>query len=229
MRKKELIVVLDVDTEKEVLGIVAACGMCSWFKVGAQLFTRLGPDIVRKIQGLGKNVFLDLKYHDIPNTVQAAVRAATALDAGLITLHASGGCAMIQAARKAVEGSRSRLLAVTVLTSLDAAALRHEIGLPETPEEAVARLARMAFEAGAHGLVCSPHEIVPVRAALGDAPILVTPGVRPSWASHDDQARVMTPEEAARNGADMVVVGRPILTHADPAWAAQNILEAMNP
>lgn len=224
----ELIIVLDMDTREEALAAVNACDVCRWFKIGAQLFTRRGPDIVREVQGLGKRVFLDLKYHDIPNTVAHAAKAAADLGAGLMTLHASGGRAMIEAARKAVEGSDTRILAVTVLTSISDTVLREEVGMPESAEEAVRRLAVQAVDAGAHGIVCSPHEIRPLRTALGSEPLIVTPGVRPAWASKDDQARVMTPADAARAGASMVVVGRPILNHKNPAEAAALILKELN-
>ncbi len=224
----ELIVVLDMDSRAEALAAVSACGGCRWFKIGAQLFTRLGPDIVREVRDLGKQVFLDLKYHDIPNTVAHAARAAADLGAGLMTLHASGGRAMIEAARKAVEGSDTRILAVTILTSLSDAALREEVGMPESCEAAVRRLAAQAVDAGAHGVVCSPREIVALRDVLGASPLIVTPGVRPAWADKDDQARVMTPREAALAGASMVVVGRPILKHSNPAEAADSIIKELN-
>jgi len=226
-RKTELIAVLDVDTEQEALRVVEAAVGCEWFKVGSQLFTRLGPPFVRRLVGEGKNVFLDLKFHDIPNTVRQAVRGAASLGASLCTLHASGGAAMVAAAREAVEGTGMRLLAVTVLTSLDARALREELGIDEAPEAAVARLARLAVGAGAHGIVCSPREIVAVRDAVGPEPLVVTPGIRPAWAATDDQARVATPAEAARAGADFVVVGRPITKHANPAEAVRLILEEL--
>lgn len=224
----ELIVVLDMDTREEALAAVRACGSCQWFKIGAQLFTRCGPEIVREVQQLGKRVFLDLKYHDIPNTVAHAAKAAADLGAGLMTLHASGGKAMIEAARKAVEGSDTRILAVTVLTSISDNVLRDEVGMRESAEEAVRRLAVQAVNSGAHGVVCSPREIRVLREAFGGEPLIVTPGVRPAWASKDDQARVMTPREAALAGASMVVVGRPILKHSDPAEAAALIKEELN-
>lgn len=224
----ELIVVLDVDTRAEALDTVGACGDCGWFKVGAQLFTRCGPGIVLELLELGKSVFLDLKYHDIPNTVAKAAQAAADLGAGLFTLHASGGRKMIEAAREAVEGSATRILAVTVLTSLSDEMLRDEVGLPETAAEAVARLARLAVGSGAHGVVSSPREIALIRDAVGPEPLVVTPGIRPVWASTDDQARVMTPREAAEAGADFIVVGRPILRHENPAEAVRLILEELN-
>lgn len=217
--KTELIVVLDVDTRDEALSVVNACGTCRWFKIGSQLFTRCGPPVVREVQAAGKQVFLDLKFHDIPNTVAHAAKAAADLGVGLITLHASGGRAMIEAARKAVEGTSTKILAVTVLTSMTDAVLREEIGVNGSAAEVVPRWASLAVESGAHGIVCSPHEIATVRAAVGADALVVTPGIRPAWSSKDDQARIMTPEQAARAGASMIVVGRPILAHANPAEA----------
>lgn len=225
--KTELIVVLDMDTRKEALAAVSACSSCDWFKIGAQLFTRLGPSIVEEVQKKGKRVFLDLKYHDIPNTVAHAAKGAADLGVDLFTLHASGGHAMIEAARVAVEGTPTRILAVTVLTSLNESALRNELGLSETPEQAVCRLAKLAIDAGAHGIVCSPRELVTLRKTLGMEPLIVTPGVRPDWAALDDQKRVMTPREAALAGASMVVVGRPILKHPNPEQAAEMIIKEM--
>lgn len=227
-QKAELIVGLDLDNREAALAAVEACGVCSWFKVGFQLFTREGPAIVRDILALGKNVFLDLKFHDIPNTVAQGARSAAELGAGLCTAHALGGRKMIEAARCAVEGTPTRILAVTVLTSLSDAMLREEVGLPETAARAVPRLARMAVSAGAHGLVCSPQEVEAVRKAVGPEPLIVTPGVRPVWASKDDQERVMTPREAALAGANMIVVVRPILRHPCPADAVKRILEELD-
>ncbi len=227
MPKTDLIVVLDVDTGAEALSIVDRCGACRWFKIGSQLYTREGPEVVRAVLAQGKQVFLDLKYHDIPNTVAHAAAAGMALGAGLMTLHAFGGRRMIAAAREAVEGSPAKLLAVTVLTSLSDAMLRDELGVPETAAKTVPRLAKMAVESGAHGIVCSPHEIALVREAVGPEPLIVTPGIRPAWAGADDQQRIMTPYEAAAAGASMIVVGRPILKHANPAEAVERILEEM--
>ena len=223
-----MIVGLDVDTREQALTAVGAIGGCTHVKIGAQLFTRCGPDIVREIQALGKRVMLDLKYHDIPNTVGSAARAAADLGVALFTLHAAGGRKMIEAARKAVDGTGTRILAVTVLTSLTDAMLRDEIGLPETAAQAVPRFARMAVESGAHGIVCSPQEIGLVRGAVGPEALIVTPGVRPAWASKDDQARVMTPREAAQAGANYIVAVRPILKHANPAEAVRLILEELD-
>lgn len=226
--KTELIVGLDLDARDHALIAVEACQPCEWFKIGAQLFTRCGPDIVREVRDLGKNVFLDLKYHDIPNTVAKAAKAAAGMGVKLITLHASGGRNMIAAAREAVEGTETRILAVTILTSLTDEMVRREIGIPESAAEAVPRLAKLAVESGAHGIVCSPQELQPVRAAIGMEPLVVTPGVRPVWASKDDQARVLTPREAAQLGSSMIVVVRPILKHPQPSEAVRLILEELN-
>ena len=223
----ELIAVLDVDTQEEALRIVDLCGRCEWFKIGSQLFTRCGPAVVKAVQERGKQVMLDLKYHDIPNTVAHAVKGAAALGVGLCTLHASGGRAMIEAARREVEGSATRLLAVTVLTSMDADTLRSDVGLTDPPSMVVPRWAKLATDAGAHGIVCSPQEIGLVRAAIGADALVVTPGIRPAWASTDDQARIMTPAKAAEAGASMIVVGRPILKHPNPAEAVEKILEEL--
>jgi orotidine-5'-phosphate decarboxylase len=224
----ELIVGLDLDTRDQALTATVVCRGCEWLKIGSQLFTRCGPQIVHEVMGLGKKVFLDLKYHDIPNTVASACRAAGDLGVSLLTLHASGGRKMIAAAREAVEGTEARLLAVTVLTSLSEEALRNEVGLPETPEAAVRRYAKQSVESGAHGIVCSPWEIETVREAVGPEPLIVTPGIRPRWSATDDQARIMTPREAAERGANFIVVSRPVLKHADPAEAIGLILEELN-
>lgn len=224
----KLIVVLDVDTRDEALDIVNATGECEWYKIGAQLFTRCGPQIVKDVQAVGKKVFLDLKYHDIPNTVAHAAKAAADLGVGLFTLHAFGGKDMIAAARDAVEGTETEILAVTILTSLSDSAVRNELGLPEAASDAVPRLTTLATEAGAHGIVCSPLEIGLVRETIGTKPRIVTPGIRPAWAAKNDQSRIMTPRAAAEAGADMIVVGRPILHHEQPHRAVQLILEELD-
>ncbi len=224
----ELIVVLDVDTLEEARRIVSLCKGCDWFKVGAQLFTRCGPEAVREVMADGKRVFLDLKYHDIPNTVRSAAAAAAELGASLFTVHASGGARMIEAARGAVNGTDTRILAVTVLTSLDDTMLSHELGIGSSVVKTVPRWAKMAVEAGAHGIVCSPHEVRIVREAVGPEPIIVTPGIRPHWAAQNDQVRITTPREAVESGANMIVVGRPILNHDNPAEAVALIKEELS-
>jgi orotidine-5'-phosphate decarboxylase len=202
--------------------IAPAVGM---LKVGLELFVAEGPGVVRAAAALGRPVFLDLKLHDIPNTVEGAARSAAATGASLLTVHASGGAEMIRAAVRGA-GGRLRVLAVTVLTSIDSAALE-TIGLAGPPEAAVVRLARLAAGAGAGGLVCSPHEVAQVRAAVGPGPLLVVPGVRPPGAAKGDQARVATPAEAVRAGADVIVVGRPLRDAADPVAAARDIAASL--
>jgi orotidine-5'-phosphate decarboxylase len=194
-------------------------------KVGLELFVAEGPPAVRAVAALGRPVFLDLKLHDIPNTVEGAARSAAASGAALLTVHAAGGAEMVRAAVRGA-GPGVRVLAVTVLTSLDAAALER-IGLEGPPEAAVVRLARLAVDAGAGGLVCSPHEVGAVRAAVGPGPLLVVPGVRPAGAARGDQARVATPAEAVRAGADVIVLGRPLRDAADPAAAAREIADSL--
>lgn len=198
--------------------IAPAVGM---LKVGLELFAAEGPPVVRAAAALGLPVFLDLKLHDIPNTVEGAARSAARSGASLLTVHASGGAEMVSAAVRGANG-KLRVLAVTVLTSLDAGALR-AIGLDGPPEAAVVRLARLAVAAGAGGLVCSPHEVGAVRAAVGQGPLLVVPGVRPPGAARGDQARVATPAEAVAAGADVVVIGRPLRDAPDPVEAARAI------
>ena len=195
---------------------------CAMLKIGLQLFCAAGPDGVRRF-GPG-DVFLDLKLHDIPNTVRGAIRSLIPVGPSLLTLHASGGSAMVAAARDAVEEARSgiRLLAVTVLTSFDADTLER-VGVAGPVGGQVVRLARLAIAAGAHGLVCSAHEIAALRDALGEAPILVVPGIRPAGSAAGDQARVMTPRAAMAAGADYIVVGRPITGADDPGAAAAAI------
>ncbi len=232
----KLIVALDVETAREARELFAAlrehAGM---FKINTQLFTAAGPDLVREITGAGGRVFLDLKFHDIPNTVAAACREAVRLGISLFNVHAAGGGEMMRRAAEATaktaadEGVASpKLIAVTVLTSADAATLA-EVGVGGvSPDSQVARLARLVAASGLDGVVASPHEIGLVRGEVRrEGFLIVTPGVRPARAAHDDQKRVMTPAQAIRAGADYIVVGRPILRAPDPARAAVAILEEM--
>jgi orotidine-5'-phosphate decarboxylase len=198
--------------------VAPAVGM---LKVGLELFAAGGPQAVRAAAALGRPVFLDLKLHDIPNTVEGAARSAAATGASLLTVHASGGPRMVEAAVRGA-GGKARILAVTVLTSLGDEELG-AIGLSGPVERAVVRLARLAVGAGAAGLVCSPLEVAAVRAEVGPGPLLVVPGVRPPGSAAGDQARVATPAEAVRAGADVLVLGRPLRQAADPAAAARAI------
>jgi orotidine-5'-phosphate decarboxylase len=202
---------------------------CGMLKLGLEYFAAHGPNGVRALAGHAP-VFLDLKLHDIPNTAAGAVRALLPLAPALLTLHAAGGGAMIEAARTAAEAagpSRPRLLAVTVLTSLDDAALE-AAGVPGGTAAQVLRLARLALGAGADGLVCSPHEVALLRREFGPGPCLVVPGIRPTGSAAGDQSRTMTPEQAAAAGADWIVVGRPITTAPDPAQAAAAIAAVLS-
>lgn len=195
-------------------------------KVGSQLFTSEGPRAVQKLAGLGFDIFLDLKFHDIPNTVAGAVAAAAKLPrVRLLTLHASGGAKMMQAAREAVAGKKTRpaLLAVTILTSLDAKGLRG-IGMSGSPSSRALALARLAKQAGMDGVVASSREVRAIRKACGPKFLIVVPGVRPTGASLDDQSRVAAPAECIRSGADYLVVGRPITSAINPRAAALNIM-----
>ncbi|NUM52106.1 MAG: orotidine-5'-phosphate decarboxylase [Candidatus Hydrogenedentes bacterium] len=223
----ELIIALDVDSLDAAKRAVDTCVGCTWFKAGLQLFSRTGPAIVDQLRGAGKHVFLDLKLHDIPNTVKHAARAAADLGVDLMTVHASGGRKMIAAAREAVDGTETRILAVTVLTSISSDVLRDEVGIKAGAETTVSRLAKLAYESGAHGIVSSPHEIAVVRESVGRSTLIVTPGIRPAWAVADDQARFLTPRDAARAGADFIVVGRPILKHDSPAEAVALVLKEL--
>jgi orotidine-5'-phosphate decarboxylase len=227
--RDRLIVALDVPTAAEAQRIVAALGEAvSTYKVGKQLFTAAGPAVVRELTGSGRRVFLDLKYHDIPSTVAAAVRAASELGVSMLTVHASGGLKMLEAAAEAASAAKnpSLVLAVTVLTSMVAADLK-EIGVAGRPEEQVLRLARLARQAGCGGVVASAQEARTIRRELGTGFAIVTPGVRPAGWSRDDQARVATPAEALAAGATHIVVGRPITGAKDPKAAAKAILEEM--
>lgn len=202
---------------------------CRWVKVGLELYTRAGPAAVKRFTDRDKRVFLDLKLHDIPNTVASAVRAAADHGADLLTIHASGGATMVGAAREATQesGMSLRILAVTVLTSMDENGLAAAWGLGHTPSIAdeVVRLAEQATEAGAHGLVCSVLEAGLLRTRLGSDPLLVTPGIRLAGDATNDQARVATPAQAARAGADLLVVGRTITQAADPSTTFARVME----
>jgi orotidine-5'-phosphate decarboxylase len=227
--REQLIVALDVPSAEAALRLVKKLdGVCHWFKIGMELFTAAGPSIVEKLVAGGCSVFLDLKFHDIPNTVAGAVRSATKLGARMITLHAAGGPAMLAAAREALAGLADppQLLAVTVLTSIDDAQLK-ATGIARTPAKQVELLARMGLGSGIRGFVCSPQEVAALRALTGRDGVLVVPGIRPAGSGAGDQARLATPAEALRKGASYLVVGRPITQAADPAAAAEAIVREM--
>ncbi len=223
--RERLIVALDVSTAAAAQKIVAAVGDSALtYKVGMQLYTAEGPQLVRDLVASGRRVFLDLKYHDIPNTVGAAVAEAAKLDVSMLTVHAAGTGKML---RTAVDAAKVRpglmVLAVTVLTSLDAHDLE-SIGVRGTVEDSVVRLATIALANGCHGVVASAREASTLRAELGEMFAIVTPGVRPAGTSAGDQVRIVTPAEAIASGASHIVVGRPITEAADPAAEARAIL-----
>jgi orotidine-5'-phosphate decarboxylase len=234
--KEKLIVALDVESAEEALRLYeelrTEAGM---FKVGSQLFTSAGPDLVRRLVGEGARVFLDLKFHDIPNTAAFAAREAVRLGVSLFNVHAAGGSEMMRRASDATAEEAARLgikkpslIAVTVLTSMDDETLNETGVATANVEEHVRRLARLAGASGLDGVVASPHEIVPVRETVGRAGFLVvTPGVSPSAVAYADQKRVTSPSEAVRRGADFIVVGRAILNSPDPAQAARAVVKEM--
>lgn len=221
-----VIVPLDVESSDEALTWVERLGdQGEFYKVGLELYTRAGPEVVRELIDRGKRVFLDLKLHDIPNTVAGAVRAASDLGVDLLTVHASGGPTMLDAAARARSGGL-RLLAVTVLTSLSPDEMSTVWGREiRSVREEVGRLAIMAQEAGMDGIVASALEASWVRSQVGDDFVIVTPGIRPAGADRGDQSRVATPTDAIRAGADYLVVGRPIMQAADPAAALAAVIE----
>jgi len=225
--KDRIIVALDTDSPEAALATVKALsGEVGMFKIGMELFPRGGPDLVRRIREAGFDVFLDLKFHDIPNTVAGAVRSAAALGVRFATVHASGGKAMLAAAADAARGTGTTLLAVTVLTSLDDADLA-QVGFARGASESAARLADLAVSAGIGGIVCSAKEVARIRALAGKGAVLVTPGVRMPGDAAGDQKRVVTPADAVRNGADYLVIGRPITKARDPVAAARAIALSM--
>ena len=230
MENHALIVALDVPSSREAAEAVARIGdAVSFYKVGLELFLADGPETLRLLRGEGKRVFLDLKLHDIPRTVERAVGSCLRWGPDLLTVHAQGSSAMVEAAARAVReaGAATRILAVTVLTSLDRSDL-DLLGVARPVEEQVLALGRLAVGAGAHGLVCSPREAGALRKALGPDALLVTPGVRPAGGALGDQKRVATPADAIRAGATHLVVGRPILAAEDPVAAAAAILKEMS-
>lgn len=231
--RNPLVVALDVDSTEQALGLVEQLrGIVGMFKIGKQLFTAAGPDIVRRIVGMGEGVFLDLKYHDIPNTVAKAGIEATRLGVNIFNVHALGGTSMMRATAEAVGEfaereslARPLILGVTILTSHTQDTLR-ELGIERELPAQVVHLAQLCDATGIDGVVASPQEIAPIRAAVHNPSfVILTPGVRPAGAALNDQARVMTPGEAIRTGASLLVVGRPILAASDPAVAARKIVE----
>jgi orotidine-5'-phosphate decarboxylase len=233
--RNPIILALDVPSAEQALGLARELApVLGAAKIGNELFTAGGPEMVRQIRGLGLNVFLDLKFHDIPNTVAKAVASAIQLDVQMLTIHTSGGAEMMRAAEKAAQEASTRarrsaplVLGVTVLTSLDSNAIA-EVGYPANVAHQVTRLAKLAVASGLRGLVCSPLEVVELRRFLPKEIQLVTPGIRPAEAASDDQKRTLTPKEAIAAGADWLVIGRPIHGAKDPRAAAERILHSLS-
>lgn len=232
--RERVIVALDVDTLEQATGLVRRlAGEVGMFKIGKQLFTCAGPQAVRSVQELGGEIFLDLKFHDIPNTVAKAAVEATRLGVKMFNVHASGSLEMMRATVKEVtrvcrqeKRRKPIMLAVTVLTSLNQDDLKR-VGVDGKVADQVVRLALLTKEAGMDGVVASPHEVADIRAACGRRFVIVTPGIRPAEASRNDQQRVTTPADAVRGGVDYIVVGRPIIEAKDPVAAAHGIVAEM--
>ena len=227
MTKDKIIVALDVATKEKALELVKELrDQISFFKIGLQLYTAEGPEIVRAVLSTGAKVWLDLKLYDIPNTVARAVESASALGVHMLTIHLSGGSEMIRAAT-AARANKMLLLGVTVLTSATEQTLR-EIGVSGKVDDQVLRLAKLGVEAGIDGVVASPHEIKKLRAEFGDKIKIAVQGIRPTWAEPDDQKRFMTPREAIEAGADYIGIGRPITAHPQPSEAVTKILQELS-
>ena len=227
MTKEKIIVALDVPTRRDALDLVGKLReQISFFKIGLQLYTAEGPEMVRAVSSTGSKVWLDLKLHDIPNTVVGAVESANRLGVQMLTIHLSGGSEMIRAAT-AARANNILLLGVTVLTSATEETLR-EIGIEREVNDQVLRLAKLGIEAGIDGIVASPHEIKTLRREFGDKIKIVVPGIRPSWSEPGDQRRTMTPREALEAGADYIGIGRPITAHRKPREALAKILDELH-
>jgi orotidine-5'-phosphate decarboxylase len=227
--KEKICLVLDVSSRKEALTLVQSLhDLTGMFKVGLQLFTAEGPSLVRDIIATGGEVFLDLKFHDIPNTVKSAAREAANLGVSMMTIHTSGGRAMMQGVMEELRKSTERpiVVGVTVLTSLDDVALR-DIGVTSPMEDQVLRMARLAESSGLNGVVCSPQEIQKIRSVVRPEFKIVTPGIRMPGQSADDQQRTATPREAIDAGADFIVVGRAVTNAANPRAALEALVQSL--
>lgn len=231
MQLSPVVVALDYEDQRAALNLVSQLdpSLCR-LKVGKEMFSHFGPDFVRELQQRHFDVFLDLKFHDIPNTVAKAVKAAADLGVWMVNVHACGGSRMMVAAREALQSfgaEKPLLIAVTVLTSMEQADLL-ELGITLTPEQQVLKLAALTHQSGLDGVVCSAHEARALKQQFGKAFQLVTPGIRPAFAGADDQKRVMTPAQAVAAGVDYMVIGRPITKAADPLAALQAIYQELN-
>jgi orotidine-5'-phosphate decarboxylase len=225
--KDKIIVALDFPSAGQALQLVEQLDdRIQFYKIGLQLFTKSGAEVVREIKQRGKKIFLDLKFHDIPNTVRHAVSSACDIGIDMLTIHSSGGGKMIQAAAAAAEGTGTLVLGVTLLTSSSRETLR-ETGVDAAVEDQVLRLARLSLENGLRGIVASPQEITLLRQIFQIQLAIVTPGVRPEWAEANDQQRTLTPRAAIQAGADYLVIGRPITGQPDPKLAADRIIEEL--
>ncbi len=225
----QLILALDIEEKADALALLKQTGPeLQWVKIGLQMFTKYGPDYVRQVADLGKDIFLDLKLHDIPNTVAKAVESLASLPIKMLTIHTCGGQEMMRWAVKAQQNAKPdlQLLGVTVLTSMDRNSL-DQLAIQQSLAKRVDLLAALAQEAGMNGLVCSPHEVVNLRQAFASHFTLVTPGVRPTGSAAGDQKRIMTPAQAREVGSDYIVVGRPIYKADDPAAAVAAINEEL--
>jgi orotidine-5'-phosphate decarboxylase len=229
MVSNRIIVPLDVPTQEDAIALLDRLPQVSFWKVGLELFVGAGSEILKILKERQKRIFLDLKFHDIPNTIAGACRSAKGYNVDLITLHATAGRKALQAAAEAIsqESSRPKLLAITLLTSLNSRELAFDLKIPlELPEYAL-QMAILAKESGIDGAVCSPHEVAQLRQVCADDFLLVCPGVRPSWSDAGDQRRVMTPQAAIKAGADYLVIGRPITAAANPVEAWERICEEL--
>ena len=230
-KAEKIITALDVNNREQALALVKALPEARIFKVGLRLFTSEGPSLLEELAKMGKLIFLDLKFHDIPNTVAGAVESAVMHGAYMMTLHAAGGREMMlraaeEASRisKAQDIPRPLLLAVTVLTSMKSDSLK-EIGIQTEIKKQVMTLAQLAKNSGMDGIVCSPQELELIKKEFPENFLVVTPGIRPCWASTDDQKRIMTPSQAIQKGADYIVIGRPIIAASDPRDSFKKILQ----
>ncbi|GAB4539079.1 MAG: orotidine-5'-phosphate decarboxylase [Thermodesulfovibrionia bacterium] len=234
--RERIILALDVSSHEEALRVVREFkGQIDIFKIGSELFTSVGPIIVDEINSMGKRVFLDLKYHDIPNTVRRSVEACARLGVFMLTVHAMGGLDMM---RQAVEGvvdvslkgniPKPMIFGVTILTSIDRRMLTEELGITHNITLQVRHLAGLAIKAGLDGVVASPNELEVLRFHFGKELLIVTPGIRPLWSQQDDQKRTMTPREALTRGADYLVIGRPIISHPRPQHALELLIRELS-